>query len=247
MHNCDHPLSIVRPSLTFHIFDFSAFVERNLTKLDMKQDLNVLYKFRGVFVGPISKTNGRPASNFLIHFRLLILICWTELNETWQDARSPCTPPSVCFRPIGKPRWQPSLWLAEAFTIYPLNGIQWNLTWSKISTTSTKYVFRTDMKTKMVSPASEWLVHFWSFEICWNEFNETWQDVRSPCPPPSVCFGSIGKPKWSPQPRIRRYNFDVSFETVERNLTKRNRKQDIDVFYYLFGVLGPIRKNKMVA
>ena len=45
MHYCDHALSVVRPSLTFHIFDFSSeTAERNSTKLDRKQDLNVLYQ-----------------------------------------------------------------------------------------------------------------------------------------------------------------------------------------------------------
>ena len=48
VHYCDHPSSVhlsVCPSLTFHIFDFSSeTAERNLTKLDRKQDLNVLYQ-----------------------------------------------------------------------------------------------------------------------------------------------------------------------------------------------------------
>ena len=36
-------LNIVQLSLTLHIFDFSSeTAERNLTKLDRKQDLNVL-------------------------------------------------------------------------------------------------------------------------------------------------------------------------------------------------------------
>ena len=40
------PSSVVRPSsLTFHIFDFfSETAKRNSTKLDRKQDLNILYK-----------------------------------------------------------------------------------------------------------------------------------------------------------------------------------------------------------
>ena len=43
VHYCDHALS-VRPSITFHIFDFfSETTERNSSKLDRKQDLNVLY------------------------------------------------------------------------------------------------------------------------------------------------------------------------------------------------------------
>ena len=32
------------PSLTFHIFDFSETAEQKSTKLDRKQDLNVLYQ-----------------------------------------------------------------------------------------------------------------------------------------------------------------------------------------------------------
>ena len=34
VHYCDHALSVVRPSLTFHIFDFSSeTAEQNSTKL----------------------------------------------------------------------------------------------------------------------------------------------------------------------------------------------------------------------
>ena len=52
VHYCDQALSVVRrsvcrvsvirPSLTFHIFNFSSeTAERNSTKLDWEQDLNV--------------------------------------------------------------------------------------------------------------------------------------------------------------------------------------------------------------
>ena len=44
VHYCDNASS-VRPSLTFHIFYFSSeTTEQNSTKLDRKQDLNVLYQ-----------------------------------------------------------------------------------------------------------------------------------------------------------------------------------------------------------
>ena len=44
--------SSVRPSLTFHIFNFSSeTTERNSTKLDRKQDLNVLYQVCVFWVG----------------------------------------------------------------------------------------------------------------------------------------------------------------------------------------------------
>ena len=52
--------SSVCPSLTFHIFDFSSeTAERNSTKLDRKQDLNVLYQVC-VFSGRWEKQDGRP-------------------------------------------------------------------------------------------------------------------------------------------------------------------------------------------
>ena len=41
--------SVVRPSLTFHIFDFSETTELNSTKPDRKQELNILYQICGGF------------------------------------------------------------------------------------------------------------------------------------------------------------------------------------------------------
>ena len=85
------------------------------------------------------------ASDWLRHFRLLLWNRWTEFNETWQRARSQRPLPSLCFS--GRSEKQngcPCLWLAETFStspLKPLNGIQWNITESKISTSSTKFVF----------------------------------------------------------------------------------------------------------
>ena len=72
VHYCDHALSVVRPSLTFHIFDFSSeTTEQNSTKLDRKQDLNVLYQ---VCIFPANRKNKMAAlaSDWLRHFRLLL-------------------------------------------------------------------------------------------------------------------------------------------------------------------------------
>ena len=192
------PSSVVRPSvcpsLTFHIFDFSSeTAKQNSTKLERKQDLNVLYQV-WVFSGWSEKQDGRHC-----------------------------------------------LWLAETFStspLKPLNGIQWNLTGSKISTSSTKFgffgligktrwppwsligwdifnfssetaernsmkldrkqdlnvlyqvwVFLADRKNKMAAMASDWLRHFrlllWNR---WTEFKETWQEARSQYPLSSLCF-----------------------------------------------------------
>ena len=128
------------------------------------------------------------------HFQLLLWNCWMEFNETWQEARSQRPLPSSCFSGRSeKQDGRPGLWLAETFSTSPLkllNRVQRNLTGSKISTSSTKFVFFwADRKNKMAALASDWLRHFrlllWNR---WMEFNETWQEARSQCPLPSLCF-----------------------------------------------------------
>ena len=127
--------------ICWDIFDFSSeTAERNSTKLDRKQDLNVLYQF----------------------------FCFSGRSEK-QDGR-------------------PDHWLAEAFStspLKPLNGTQRILTGSKISTSSTKFVY----------------------------------------------LGPIGKTRWPPWPLIGSDIFDFSFKTTERNSTKLDRKQDLNVLY----------------
>ena len=74
--------------LGWDIFDFSSeTVERNSTKLDRKQDLNVLYQ---VCVCRADQKNKMaiPASGWPRHFRLLLWNRRTEFNETWQEERS---------------------------------------------------------------------------------------------------------------------------------------------------------------
>ena len=124
------------PLIGWDIFDFSSKTnERNSTKLDRKQDLNALYQVC-VFWADRKNKMAALASDWLRHFRLLLLNRWTELNETWQEARSQCPLPSLCFSGRSeKQDGRPGLWLAETFStssLKPLNGIQRNLTGSKI-------------------------------------------------------------------------------------------------------------------
>ena len=97
VHYCDHALSIVRPSLTFHIF------------------------------------------------RLLLWNRCTEFNETGQEARTQHPLPILCFSGRSeKQDGRPGFWLTETFStslLKPLNRIQRNLTGSKISMSSPKFVF----------------------------------------------------------------------------------------------------------
>ena len=192
------------PLIGWDIFDFSSeTAERNSTKLDRKQDLNILYQVC-VFRADQKNKMAALASDWLRHFRLLLWNCWTEFNETWQEARSQRPLPSLCF-----PGWsekqdgRPGLWLAETFStsfLKLLNRIQRNLTGSKISTSSTKFVF----------------------------------------------FGPIGKTRWLPWPLIGWDIFNFSSETAERNSTKLDRKQDLNILYQVC-VFRADQKNKMAA
>ena len=183
----------VRPSLTFHIFDFSSeTTEHNSTKLDRKQDLNVLYQvcvFR-----PIGKNKmAALASDWPRHFRLLIWNRWTEFNETWQEARSQRPLPSLCFWADRKTRWPP--WPLIGWDIFDFSSETAQRNWTKpdrkqdLNVLYQVCVFRADRKNKMAVLTSDWLRHFrlllWNR---WTEFNETWQEARSQRPLPSLCF-----------------------------------------------------------
>ena len=133
------------PLIGWDIPDFSSeTVERNSTKLYRKQDLNVLYHVC-VFRADWKNKMAVLASDWLRHSRLLLWNRWTEFNETYQEGRSQRPLPSLCFSGrFEKQDGHPGLWLAETFStspLKPLNRIQRNLTGSKISMSSTKFVF----------------------------------------------------------------------------------------------------------
>ena len=92
-----------------------------------------------------SRVVRRPSVVNFSHFRLLFWNRWTEFNGTWQEARSQRPLPSLYFSGwLEKQDGCPGLWFAETFStslLKPRNEIQRNLTGSKISTPSTKFVF----------------------------------------------------------------------------------------------------------
>ena len=147
------------PPIGWDLFDFSAeTAERNSMKLDRKQDLKVLYQVC-VFRADRKNKMAVLASDWLRHFWLLLWNRWTEFNETWQEARSQRPLPSLCFSGWSeKQDGRPGLWLAGTFSpcsLKPLNGIKRNLTGSKISTSSTKFVFFRPMSKQKFLP---WLI-----------------------------------------------------------------------------------------
>ena len=187
------------------------------------------------------------ASDWLRHFQLLLWNRWTEFNKTWQEARSQRLLQSLCF--LGqseKQNGRPGLWLAETFStspLKPLNGIQWNLTGSKISTSSTRFLvffFWPIGKTKW----PPWILIGWDifdFSSVTAERNSTKLDRKQDL---SVFFGPIRKIKWPTWPLIGWDIFDFSSETAEWNSTKV--KWDLNILY-LVCVFRADRKNKMAA
>ena len=110
------------PLIGWHIFDFSSEIaEWNSTKLDRKQDFNILYQVC-VFHPDRKNKMAALASDWLSHFRLLLWIRWKEFNETWQEARSQRLLPSLCFSARSeKQDGHPGLWLAESFSTFLCN------------------------------------------------------------------------------------------------------------------------------
>ena len=170
-------------------------------------------------------------SDWLRHFRLLLWNGWTEFNETWQEARSEPPLSSLCFSGGSeKQDGRPGPWLAETFSISPLkplNGIQRNLIGSKISTSSTKFVFfRADPKNKMAVLASDWLETFSTSPL--KQLNGIQRNLTgskiSISSNKFVFFGPIGKTRWPSWPLIGWDIFDFSSETTEQNSTKLDRK-----------------------
>ena len=198
------------PLIGWDINDFSSeTTERNSTKLYRKQDLNVLYQF--LFFWPIRKTGWPPWP--LIGWDILDFSKTAERNSTKLDRKQDLNVLyHVCVFRVDRKKQdgRPGLWLAETFSTSPLkllNGIQRHLTGSKISTSSTKFVFFGPIEKKMAALASDWLGHFrlllWNG---WTEFNETWQEARSQRP---VCVFSGRSEKQDGRPGLF---FQFSYE-----------------------------------
>ena len=243
----------------------------------------------------------RTSVVFLSHFRLLLWNHWTEFNETWQEARSQRPLPSLCFSGRSeKQDGRPGLWFAEIFStssLKPLNRIQQKLIGSKISMSSTKFVFFGPIgKTRWPPwPLIGWYIFdFFSetakqnsrkldrkqdlnvfYQVCVFRANRKKQDGHpglwsaetfstslkplngifqwklteskiSTSSTKFVFFGPIGKTRWLPWPLICWDIFDFFSATAERNSTKLDRKQDLNVLYQVC-VFRANLKNKMAA
>ena len=186
------------------------------------------------------------------HFWLLLWNHWTEFNETWQEARTQHPLPSLCFSGRSeKQDGRPGLWLAETFSTSPLkllNRIQQNLTGSKISMSSTKFVFFGPIwKTRWPPwPLIGWDIFDFSSETA--ERNSTKLDRKEDLHVlyQVVFFRPIRKTRWPPWRLIGWDIFDFSSETAELNSRQLDTKQDLNILYQVC-VFQADRKNKMAA
>ena len=239
-----------RPLIGWDMFDFfSETVEQNGTKLDRKQDINVLYQVC-VFSGRWEKEDGRPglwlAETFSTSF--LKPLNWIQRNLIGSKI-SMSTTKFVFFEPIGKTRWPPCPLICwHIFDFFSVTAERNSTKVDRKQDINVLYqvcVFRADRKKKMAAFVSDWLRYFRL--LLWNgrtEFNETWQEARYQRPLPSLCFsGRSEKQDGRPGLWLAETCSTSSLKPLnrmERNLTGSK----ISMSSTKFGVFGPMGKKR---
>ena len=172
-----------RPLIGWDIFDFSSeTTERNSTKLERKQDHNVLYKV--CFSGRSEKQDGRPGLWLAETFSTSPLKPLNGIQRNLTGSKiSTSSTKFVFFGPIGKIRWPPWPLIDWDILDFSSETAVWN--WTKfyrkqdLNVLYQVCIFRADWKNKMAVLASDWLRHF--RHLLWNHWtacNETWQEER---------------------------------------------------------------------
>ena len=184
--------SVVRPWLTFTFFTSPLKplnrIQRNLTGSKI---LTSSTKF--VFFGPIGKTRWPPELWLAETLLTSSLKPLKGIRRNLTGSKiSMCSTKFVFFGPIGKPRWPPRPLIIR--DIFDFSSKTAEPNWKKLDRKQDLNVlyqvcvFWADRKNKMAALASDLLRHFWLLWNRWKEFHETWQEARSPCPLPSLCF-----------------------------------------------------------
>ena len=223
--------SSVRPSLTFHIFDFSSeTAERNSKKLDRKQDLNVLYQ---VCVFQVDRKTMWPPWP---------LIGWdifdfssenAERNSTKLDRKQDLNVlfQVFVFRADRKKKMAAlaSDWLRHFRLLHWKRWTEFNKTCpSSVRPSLTFHIF--DFSSETAERNSKKLDRKQDLNVLYQ-----------------VCVFQVDrKTMWPPWPLIGWDIFDFSSENAERNSTKLDRKQDLNVLFQVF-VFRADRKNKMAV
>ena len=128
-------------------------------KLNRKQDLNVIYQVCA-FLTDWKNKIAALAPDWLGY----LWNRWTEVNETWQEARSQRPLPSLFFfGPIGKPRWRSRPLICREIFNFSETADQNSMKLDRKHALNVLWqacVFWTDRNTKVAAPASDWLSHF---------------------------------------------------------------------------------------
>ena len=247
------------------IIDFSETDEQNLTILDRKQDFNIIYQV-SVFSSPEPKAQvsychsapsvihlsvRRPSINFhIFHFSSET----AERNSTKLDRKQDLNALyHVCvFRADRKNKMAAlaSDWLRHFWLLLWNCRTEFNETWQEARSQrplwSLCFLGRSKKQDGRPDP---WFAETFSTSSL-KPLNGIQRNlIGSKISTPStkfVFFGPIGKTRWPPWPLIGRDIFYFSSEITEPNLTKLDRKQDLNAFY-LVCVFRAGRKNKMAA
>ena len=153
-----------RAPISWDTFDFfSKTAEGNSTKLDRKQDLDVLYQVC-VFRADRKTKMAAQASDWLRHFWLLLWNRWTELKKNLTESKiSMCSTKFVFLGPIGKTIWPP--WPQICWDIFYFSSETTERNFMKLDRKQDLHVlyqvcvFQADRKTKMAVLASDWWKH----------------------------------------------------------------------------------------
>ena len=197
-----------------------------------KQDLNVVYQVC-VFWGRGGGSRWPPGLWLAETFSTSPLKQLNGIQQNLTGRKISMPLPILCFSGRSENQdGRPSIWSACAFSFCPLNRIQRKSTGSKISTSYIGFVFIGRSENQDRSPTSDWPRHFWLLWNCWTEFNETWKDIRYQRPLQMLCFSGWLR---NQDGRAGLWLADTfltsSLQTTERNSTKLDWKQGLNVLY----------------
>ena len=259
VHYCDHVLSVVRlssvrrpSSLTF-TFSTSPLIPLNRIQGNLTGSKISKSSTKFVFFGPIGKTRWPPWP--LIGWDISDFSFETaEQNSTKFDRKQDLNVLyQVCvFRGDRKNKMAAlaSDWLRHFRLILWKRWTEFNETWQEaISQRPLPSLCFSGWSEKQDGRPGLWLAETFSTSplkpLNGIQRNLTGSEI-SKSSTKFVFFGPIGKTRWPPWPLIGRDIFNFSSETAERNSTKLDRKQDLNVLYQVC-VFRANRKTKMAA
>ena len=164
--------SVVRRKIS-HFDSFSETAERNSTKLDRMQDLDVFYQVCDCQAYRKNKMTAL-ASDWLRNVGLQLWNRRLEFNESWQKARSQRPLPNLCFKTDRKNKMDAlvSDWLSHFRRLLWNHLKEFNETWQEARSQHPlpSLCFWADRKKKQAVMASDWLRHFRL--LLWNRRTE---------------------------------------------------------------------------